>query len=471
MTVEESIRGNPFDAIVLLTGCDKTTPSLVMGAASVDLPSIVVPGGPMLNGRFQGKTIGSGTDVWRLSDDLKTGKITPEEYEEAESCMNRSIGHCSTMGTASTMACMVEALGLTLPGMSAIPAADANKKRLAHMSGMRAVEMAKENLTLSKVLTKEAFENAIMINAAVGGSTNFVLHLLAIARRIGVDLTLDDIDTVGSKIPLLVNLMPSGSYLMEDFYYAGGLPVVIKEIANHLRKDSISVNGSSIIANSEKARNWNPEVIFPAAKPMINEGGITVVKGNICQDGAVIKVSAASSHLLKHRGRAVVFETIEDYHERIDDPELDIDENCVMVLKNVGPKGYPGMPEVGNMALPRKVLDKGITDMVRISDARMSGTAYGTVFLHASPESAIGGNLGLVKNGDMISTDVLNKTVHLEVSDEELEVRRKAFKPLNLGYDRGYSKLYIETVTQAHLGADLDFLTGKSGSKVSRESH
>lgn len=471
MTVEESIRGNPFDAIVLLTGCDKTTPSLVMGAASVDLPSIVVPGGPMLNGRFQGKTIGSGTDVWRLSDDLKTGKITPEEFEEAESCMNRSIGHCSTMGTASTMACMVEALGLTLPGMSAIPAADANKKRLAHMSGMRAVEMAKENLTLSKVLTKEAFENAIMINAAVGGSTNFVLHLLAIARRIGVDLTLDDIDTVGSKIPLLVNLMPSGSYLMEDFYYAGGLPVVIKEIANHLRKDSISVNGSSIIANSEKARNWNPEVIFPAAKPMINEGGITVVKGNICQDGAVIKVSAASSHLLKHRGRAVVFETIEDYHERIDDPELDIDENCVMVLKNVGPKGYPGMPEVGNMALPRKVLDKGITDMVRISDARMSGTAYGTVFLHASPESAIGGNLGLVQNGDMISTDVLNKTVHLEVSDEELEVRRKAFKPLNLGYDRGYSKLYIETVTQAHLGADLDFLTGKSGSKVSRESH
>lgn len=471
MTVEESIRGNPFDAIVLLTGCDKTTPSLVMGAASVDLPSIVVPGGPMLNGRFQGKTIGSGTDVWRLSDDLKTGKITPEEYEEAESCMNRSIGHCSTMGTASTMACMVEALGLTLPGMSAIPAADANKKRLAHMSGMRAVEMAKENLTLSKILTKEAFENAIMINAAVGGSTNFVLHLLAIARRIGVDLTLDDIDTVGSKIPLLVNLMPSGSYLMEDFYYAGGLPVVIKEIANHLRKDSISVNGSSIIANSEKARNWNPEVIYPATAPMINEGGITVVKGNICQDGAVIKVSAASPHLLKHRGRAVVFETIEDYHDRIDDPELDIDENCVMVLKNVGPKGYPGMPEVGNMALPRKVLDKGITDMVRISDARMSGTAYGTVFLHASPESAIGGNLGLIQNGDMISTDVLNKTVNLEVSDEELAARRKAFEPLNLGYDRGYSKLYIETVTQAHLGADLDFLTGKSGSEVKRESH
>jgi dihydroxy-acid dehydratase len=471
MTVEESIRGNPFDAIVLLTGCDKTTPSLVMGASSVDLPTIVVPGGPMLNGRFQGKTIGSGTDVWRLSDDLKTGKITPEEFEEAESCMNRSIGHCSTMGTASTMACMVEALGLTLPGMSAIPAADANKKRLAHMSGMRAVEMAKENLTLSKVLTREAFENAIMINAAVGGSTNLVLHLLAIARRIGVDLTLDDIDTVGSKIPLLVNLMPSGSYLMEDFYYAGGLPVVIKEIANHLRSNSVSVNGSSIIENSEKARNWNPEVIYPASKPMINEGGITVVKGNICQDGAVIKVSAASPHLLKHRGRAVVFETIEDYHDRIDDPDLDIDENCVMVLKNVGPKGYPGMPEVGNMALPRKILDKGVTDMVRISDGRMSGTAFGTVFLHASPESAIGGNLGLVQNGDIITTDVLNKSVHLEVSDEELEIRRQSFEPIDLGYDRGYSKLYIQTVTQAHLGADLDFLTGKSGGKVMRESH
>ncbi|MFB0946396.1 MAG: L-arabonate dehydrase [Spirosomataceae bacterium] len=471
MTVEESIRGNPFDAIVLLTGCDKTTPSLVMGASSVDLPTIVVPGGPMLNGRFQGKTIGSGTDVWRLSDDLKTGKITPEEFEEAESCMNRSIGHCSTMGTASTMACMVEALGLTLPGMSAIPAADANKKRLAHMSGMRAVEMVKENLTLSKVLTREAFENAIMINAAVGGSTNLVLHLLAIARRIGVDLTLDDIDTIGSKIPLLVNLMPSGSYLMEDFYYAGGLPVVIKEIANHLRSNSVSVNGSSIIENSEKARNWNPEVIYPASKPIIDEGGITVVKGNICQDGAVIKVSAASPHLLKHRGRAVVFETIEDYHDRIDDPDLDIDENCVMVLKNVGPKGYPGMPEVGNMALPRKILDKGVTDMVRISDGRMSGTAFGTVFLHASPESAIGGNLGLVQNGDMITTDVLNKSIHLEVSDEELDIRRKTFEPLDLGYDRGYSKLYIQTVTQAHLGADLDFLAGKSGSKVMRESH
>jgi dihydroxy-acid dehydratase len=471
MTVEESIRGNPFDAIVLLTGCDKTTPSLVMGASSVDLPTIVVPGGPMLNGRFQGRTIGSGTDVWRLSDDLKTGKITPEEFEEAESCMNRSIGHCSTMGTASTMACMVEALGLTLPGMSAIPAADANKKRLAHMSGMRAVEMAKENLTLSKILTREAFENAIMINAAVGGSTNFVLHLLAIARRIGVDLTLDDIDTVGSKIPLLVNLMPSGSYLMEDFYYAGGLPVVIKEIANHLRSNSVSVNGSSIITNSVKARNWNPEVIYPANKPMIDEGGITVVKGNICKDGAVIKVSAASPHLLKHRGRAVVFETIEDYHDRIDDPDLDIDETCVMVLKNVGPRGYPGMPEVGNMALPRKILDKGITDIVRISDGRMSGTAFGTVFLHASPESAIGGNLGLVQNGDMIATDVLNKSVHLEVSDEELEIRRKSFEPLDLGYNRGYSKLYIQTVTQAHLGADLDFLTGKSGSKVTRESH
>jgi L-arabonate dehydrase len=471
MTVEESIRGNPFDAVVLLTGCDKTTPSLVMGAASVNLPSIVVPGGPMLNGRFQGKTIGSGTDVWRLSDDLKTGKMSAEDYEEAESCMNRSIGHCSTMGTASTMACMVEALGLTLPGMSAIPAADANKKRLAHMSGMRAVEMAKENMTLSKVLTREAFENAIMINAAVGGSTNLVLHLLAIARRMGVPLLLDDFHDIGSKIPLLVNLMPSGKYLMEDFYYAGGLPVVIKEIANHLRKEAISVNGKSIIENSEKARNWNTDVIFPVEKPMIDEGGISVVKGNLCEDGAVIKVSAASPHLLKHRGKAVVFETIEDYHATIDSPELEIDENSVMVLKNVGPKGYPGMPEVGNMALPKKLLEKGITDIIRISDARMSGTAFGTVFLHASPESAIGGNLALVQNGDWIEVDVLARRIHLEVTDEELTQRRATWKPLDLGFARGYTKLYIETVTQAHLGADLDFLEGSSGSEVSRESH
>ncbi len=471
MSVEESIRGNPFDAIVLLTGCDKTTPSLVMGAASCDLPTIVVPGGPMLNGRFQGKTIGSGTDVWRFADDLKTGKMTAEEFEEAESCMSRSVGHCSTMGTASTMAVMVEALGLTLPGASAIPAADSRKKVLAHLSGMRAVEMVKENLTLSKVLTKEAFENAIMMNAAVGGSTNLVLHLLAIAGRIGVDIKLEDFDSVGSKMPFLLNLMPSGKYLMEDFYYAGGLPAVIKEMERYLHKDAITVNGKSLVDNSKGAKIWNNDVIASVDNPILKEGGIAVVKGNLCENGAVIKPSAASPHLMKHRGKAVVFETIEDYHARIDDPNLDIDENSVMVLQNVGPKGYPGMPEVGNMQLPKKLLEKGVTDMVRISDARMSGTAYGTVFLHASPESAVGGNLALVQNGDEIEVDVPNRKIHLHVSDEELAERRKAWKGIDLGYDRGYVKLYIDSVMQADKGADLDFLVGKSGHEVKRESH
>lgn len=471
MTVEESIRANPFDAIVLLTGCDKTTPSLIMGAASVDLPTISVPGGPMLNGRFQGRVIGSGTDVWRLSDDFKTGKISAEELEEAESCMNRSIGHCATMGTASTMAVMSEALGLTLPGASAVPAADSRKKAIAHLSGMRIVEMARENLTLSKVLVREAFENAIVLNAAVGGSTNFVLHLMAIAGRMGVELALEDFDAIGSKMPLLVNLMPSGKYLMEDFFYAGGLPAVVREMAEHLHPTAITINGKSLVENSQNAPNWNHEVIATAEAPLQPEAGIAVVRGNLCPDGAVIKLSAASPHLLQHKGRAVVFETIEDYHARIDDPDLDIDETCVMVLKNVGPKGYPGMPEVGNMALPKKLLERGITDMVRISDARMSGTAFGTVFLHASPESAVGGPLALVRDGDWIEVDVPNRSLHLHVSDAELEARHKAWQPLDLGYRRGYVKLYIDHVTQAHEGADLDFLKGGSGGAVSRESH
>jgi L-arabonate dehydrase len=471
MTVEESIRGNPFDAVVLLTGCDKTTPSLVMGAASVGLPTIVVPGGPMLNGRFQGKAIGSGTDVWRFADDFRTGKMTAEEFEEAEACMSRSAGHCSTMGTASTMATMVEALGLTLPGISAIPAVDSRKKMLAHMSGMRIVEMVNENLCIEDILTEGAFENAIKINAAVGGSTNLILHLLAIARRIGVNLELDDFDRLGSKIPLLLNLMPSGKYLMEDYYYAGGLPVIIKELSHLLRKDTVSVNAKTIIENAKNARNWNTEVISTFENPLQKEAGITVVKGNLCPNGAVIKVSAASSHLLKHEGKAVVFETIEDYHARIDSPDLDIDENSVMVLKNVGPKGYPGMPEVGNMALPKKLIDKGITDIVRISDARMSGTAYGTVFLHASPESAVGGPLAFVQNGDLISVDVLAKKIHLGISDEEMENRRKSWQAIDLGLHRGHGRLYIEHVNQAHEGADFDFLVGKSGSVVTRESH
>ena len=471
MTVEESIRGNPFDAVVLLTGCDKTTPSLIMGAASVDLPTIVIPGGPMLNGQFQGKAIGSGTDVWKFADDFRTGKMSAEDFEEAESCMSRSAGHCSTMGTASTMAVMSEALGLTLPGISAIPAVDSRKKMLAHMSGMRIVEMVKENLKISDILSKPAFENAIKVNAAVGGSTNLILHLLAIAHRVGIDLKLEDFDDLGSKIPLLVNLMPSGKFLMEDFYYAGGLPVVIKEMSDILRKDTISVNGKSISENSEKARNWNPEVIFPYSSPLKDHAGITVVKGNLCPDGSVIKVSAATDKLLTHRGKAVVFETIEEYHAKIDDPNLDIDENSIMVLKNAGPKGYPGMPEVGSMALPKKLIEKGITDLVRISDARMSGTAFGTVFLHVSPESAIGGPLAFVQNGDMITVDVPNKKLNLDISDEEMETRRKNWKPIDLGYVRGYAKMYIDSVNQAHLGADFDYLVGHSGSKVNRESH
>ena len=471
MTVEESIRANPFDGIVLLTGCDKTTPSLIMGAASVDLPTIVLPGGPMLSGRFQGKAIGSGTDVWRFADDLKTGKMTEQEFEDAESCMSRSIGHCSTMGTASTMATMAEALGLTLPGLSAIPAADSRKKMNAHLTGMRIVEMVKEDLTMSKILTREAFENAIILNAGVGGSTNFVLHLLAIAGRVGINLNLDDFDKVGSRMPFLLNVMPSGKYLMEDYFYAGGLQVVIDQMKEHLHKNVITVNGKSLIDNSLNSKNWNEDVIANADKPILEEGGIAVIKGNLCENGAVIKPSAASAHLLKHKGRAVVFETIEDYHTRIEDPELDIDETCVMVLKNVGPKGYPGMPEVGNMALPKKLLEKGITDMVRISDARMSGTAYGTVLLHASPESAVGGNLALVQNGDMIELDVHERYIHWHVADDEIARRRAAWKPLDLGCDRGHQKLYIAHVTQSHEGCDFDFLVGKSGSEVSRESH
>lgn len=470
MTVEESIRANPFDAIVLLTGCDKTTPSLIMGAASVDLPTIVLPGGAMLAGRFQGKAIGSGTDVWRFADDLKTGKMTAEEFEEAESCMSRSIGHCSTMGTASTMATMAESLGLTLPGLSAIPAADSRKKMNAHLTGMRIVEMAKENLTLSKILTREAFENAIMLNAAVGGSTNFVLHLLAIAGRVGIDLSLDDFDRIGSRLPFLLNVMPSGKYLMEDYYYAGGLPVIIKEYKEFLHNTS-TVNGKSLVENSQNVKNWNEDVIASTQKPILEEGGIAVVKGNLCENGAVIKPSAASAHLMKHKGRAVVFDSIEDYHARIEDPDLDIDETCVMVMKNVGPKGYPGMPEVGNMALPKKLLDQGVTDMVRISDARMSGTAYGTVLLHASPESAIGGNLALVENGDLIEIDIHERYVHWHVSDEEIARRRAAWQPIDLGYHRGHNKLYIAHVTQSHEGCDFDFLVGKSGGEVSRESH
>jgi L-arabonate dehydrase len=472
MDAEESIRGNPIDGVVLLTGCDKTTPSTLMGAASVDLPTIVVPGGPMLNGKYQGHDIGSGTHVWKFTDDLKTGKMSYAEYSFAESCMSRSPGHCMTMGTASTMACMVESLGMCLSGAAAIPAVDSRKKVLAQLSGRRIVEMVKEDLRISKILTREAFENAIKVNAAVGGSSNFIIHLTAIAGRIGVELNLEDFDKLGSKIPLLLNLMPSGKFLMEDFYYAGGLPVIINELKSELHMDALTVTGKSHAENVKgKEMCYNKEVISAFKDPLIPEAGIVVVKGNLALNGAVLKPSAATPALMQHKGRAVVFENIEDYHARVDDPDLDIDETCVMVLKCVGPVGYPGMPEVGNMTLPKKLLDKGITDMVRISDGRMSGTAYGTVVLHVSPESAIGGNLALVENGDLIELDVANKKIHLHVSDAELDQRKKRWKKPPLLADRGYVNLYVNHVMQADKGADLDFLVGKSGSKVTRDSH
>lgn len=471
MDVEETIRANPIDGVVLLTGCDKTTPSTIMGACSVDLPTIVVSGGAMLNGKFRGRDIGSGTDVWRFQDDLRAGVMSHDEYAEAEACMSRSDGACMTMGTASTMACMVESLGLTIPGGAAIPAADARRKRLSHLAGMRIVEMVKEDLTLSKVLTREAFENAIMVNAAIGGSTNFIIHLLAIAGRIGVDLALEDFDRLGSHLPLLVNLMPSGEFLMEDFYYAGGLPVVIQELKHLLHMDAITVMGKSQGENTADAPCYDRKVIAPFDQPFQPEVGSAVLFGNLCPDGAVIKPSAASPHLLKHRGRVVVFENIDDYHARIDDPDLDVDENSVMVMKMVGPVGYPGMPEVGNMGLPKKLLEKGVRDLVRISDARMSGTAYGTVVLHVAPESAIGGPLGLVQNGDWIELDVAARRLHLDVSDTEMARRRANWQPAPQPVERGYVSMFLRHVQQANKGADFDFLVGKSGSEVSKESH
>ena len=472
MDAEESIRGNPLDGVVLLTGCDKTTPSTVMGAASVNLPTLVVPGGPMLNGKFQGHDIGSGTHVWKFDEDRKTGRMSDADYLLAESCMSRSAGHCMTMGTASTMACMVESLGLTLPGAAAIPAVDSRKKVLAQLSGRRIVEMVREGLSLSKILTRPAFENAIKVNAAIGGSTNFIIHLTAIAGRIGVALELADFDRLGSGIPLLLNLMPSGKFLMEDFYYAGGLPVILHELRDRLNLDAITVNGRTHRENiAGRETCYNREVIAAFDQPLLPHAGIAVVRGNLSLNGAVIKPSAATPALMQHRGRAVVFENIEDYHARVDDPHLDIDETCVMVLKQVGPVGYPGMPEVGNMALPKKLLEKGVTDMVRISDGRMSGTAYGTVVLHVSPESAVGGALALVRDGDWIELDVEGRRLHLDVADEELERRRAAWKPVAAAADRGYVQLYIRHVQQADMGADLDFLVGGSGSAVGRDSH
>lgn len=471
MDVEESIRANPLDGIVLLTGCDKTTPSTVMGACSVDLPTIVVPGGPMLNGKFRGGEIGSGSFNWMIKEKQKSENFSEEDLLEAEVCAARSAGHCNTMGTASTMASMVEALGLTLPGASSIPAVDARKKVMAQLSGRRIVEMVKEDLKLSDILTRKAFENSIVVNAAVGGSTNLIIHLIAIARRIGVEVNLQDFDDLGSKIPLLVNLMPSGKHLMEDFYYAGGLPVVMKEIGKLLHEEVITANGKSIKENYIKAKCYDDNIIKTINNPLQPEAGIAVLKGNLCENGAVIKPSAATPGLMKHKGRAVVFESMEDYHARIDLSDLDIDENCVIVLKGVGPKGYPGMPEVGNVDLPEKLIKKGIKDMVRISDGRMSGTAYGTVVLHISPESSIGGNLALVQDGDIIELDVENRLLQLDVTDEVLEMRRTKWKAPEPMATRGYVRIYLDHVEQAEKGADLDVLVGKSGSKVDRDLH
>jgi len=471
MDVEESIRANPVDGVVLLCGCDKTTPSLVMGAASCDLPALVVSGGPMLNGKFRGIDIGSGTNLWSMSEDVRAGNMPMADFLDAESCMSRSAGHCMTMGTASTMASMVEALGLGLPHNAAIPAVDSRRYALAHMAGRRIVEMVHQDVRLSSILTRQAFENAIRVNAAIGGSTNAVLHLLAIAGRVGVDLHLDDFDRLGSSIPLLVDLMPSGRFLMEDLYYAGGLPAVMRELGDLLHRDALTVNGKTIGENTAEAPCWNREVIRTRANPLQQNAGIAVLRGNLAPDGALIKPSAATPRLLRHRGRAVVFESVEHMKARVDDPAVDIDADSVMVLQGVGPRGYPGMPEVGNMPLPRRLLERGITDMVRISDARMSGTAYGTVVLHVAPESAVGGALALVRDGDMIELDLEQRRISVDLPDAELEQRRKAWVPPPPAATSGYQQLYIERVMQADRGCDFDFLLGCRGAVVPKESH
>ena len=473
MDVEEAIRGNPMDGVVLLMGCDKTTPSLLMGAASCDLPTIGVSGGPMLNGQHQGETIGSGTGVWKLDADLNAGLISEDDFVEAEISMSRSKGHCMTMGTASTMASMVESLGMALPHNAAIPAVDARRYSNAYNSGKRIVEMVKENLIMSKIITKESFENAIKVNGAVGGSTNAVIHMAAIAGRMEIDLTLDDWERCGKEIPTLVNLQPSGTYLMEDFYYAGGLPAVIKRLLDKelLYEEALTVNGKTLKENNSKSVCWNDDVIRTFDNPLTKDGGIKVLKGNIAPDGAILKPSAASPHLMQHTGKAVVFESVEEFHNKIHDPNLDVDENSILVLKNCGPKGYPGMAEVGNMILPQKVLKKGVRDMIRISDARMSGTAYGTVILHTSPEAAVNGPLAAVQNGDEIKVDVENNTMQLLVDDKVIDERLKNYVPVLPEIKSGYQKMYIDHVMQADKGADLDFLIGRRGSEVKRHSH
>ncbi len=473
MEVEESIRANPIDGVVLMGGCDKTTPGLLMGAASVDLPAIFVSSGAMLNGKFEGRDIGSGTDVWRFSEAVRAGEMSLEDFMSAESAMSRSAGVCNTMGTASTMSSLTEALGIALPNNAALPAVDSRRRVLAHLSGNRIVELVKGDVKPSDIMTRAAFENAILMHAAIGGSTNAVVHLLALAGRLGVPLTLKDFDEIAREAPLLVNLMPSGKFLMEDFCYAGGAPAVAKELGPLYRRDAVTVSGKTQGQVADAAKVWNREVIGSLEDPIGPSSGVWVLRGNLCPQGAILKPSAATPSLLTHRGRAVVFEDIEDYHARINDPDLEVDANSILVLKGCGPKGYPGMPEVGNMGLPPKILEMGITDMVRISDARMSGTAYGTVILHVAPESEAGGPLALVQNGDEIALDGPNRSLELLVDKAELARRRAAWEASRepSKYTRGWYRLYIDTVLQADTGVDLDFLVGKSSADVTRESH
>jgi len=473
MATEEMMRANPIDGAVLLGGCDKTIPALLMGASSVNLPSIVVPGGPMLTGTFRGSPLGCGTDVWRMSEEVRAGLLSKAKFLDSESAMIRSRGHCNTMGTASTMGIMAEALGMTLPGVAGIPAADSRLLQAAHNSGRYIVEMVTKNLTPSDVMTKASFENAILTLASIGGSTNAVVHLLAIAGRLGVTLTLDDFDRIGSRTPLLVNLQPSGKYLMEDFYRAGGLSAVFNQLINLLNPKAITVTGKALISTIGDGEIFDPEVIKTIDKPLQKEAGIAVLRGNIAPLGAVIKPSAASQKLLKHSGPALVFENIEDFHARIDSEDLDVTADSVLVLRGCGPKGYPGMPEVANMKIPGKLIAQGVTDMVRICDGRMSGTAYGTVVLHVAPESAAGGPLSKIQSGDIIELDVSARTLNVKLSESELAARLVSPSTENAyaSPDRGWQKIYIDHVMQADTGADLDFLIGLSGSDVTRESH
>lgn len=471
MDVEESIRCNPIDGVVLLSGCDKTTPAMLMGAASVDLPAIMLTGGPMLTGRHRGEPLGSATDMWRMSEEVRAGTMTAEEFVATESSMTRSAGHCNPMGTASTMASMAEALGMTLPRNAAIPAPDARRKQLAHLTGRRIVDMVREDLRPSKVMTRASFENAIKVLSAVGGSTNAVIHLLAIAGRVGVQLSLRDIDVIGSRLPLLVDIMPAGSRLMEDFFEAGGIPAVMSELSALLDGNALAVTGKPIRESWRGQSTSDPSMIRPVTDPLVSEAGIAVLFGNLCPQGAVVKPSAASPELLVHTGPALVFDSIEDFKSRVDDPKLDVTPETVLVLRGCGPRGYPGMPEVGNMPLPEKMLKIGVRDMVRISDARMSGTAFGTTVLHVAPESTAGGPLALVRTGDQITLDVPSRTLTLHVSDDELRRRREQWSEPEPIATRGWSRLYVDHVTQADTGCDLDFLVGSSGSEVSRESH